>query len=718
MTKKYSLSTLTKLRATSSIVALCIASATMFTQAFAADYDEIIVTGEKRAKSLQDTQISVAVLNGATLERQIVTDLEEALLRVGNADISTTGDLSIRGIRKQGPTGGIPTNRMVLGYYVDNVALSSQAQRFALSNWDIQQVEVLRGPVTTVQGRNALAGGLLVTTERPQHEWGGKARVSYGEYNTYQLAGALTGSLIRDTLAFRVSIDHNKSEGYVTNITRSEDDYGQGGSTTIRGKLLFEPTSLPKLNATLAFTHITGDKTTGMVEIIGPDFDKRQSIASAPTLSKAEGINLYSLTVGYDLSDNLSFKSVTAYQDSDIVNAGPFQETDTTHPQRTIFGAFSDSLFSQEFLLSYTNDRLEALAGLYYADVKNEQERGGTFEAALFNPQLFGLDATSVAPLGENITNYAGFADINYQLTDWLKLTGGIRIDHEENTFTRSSNGLEVPALALTLIPALPEFSTEQSGTEILPKFGAVATLNEDVSLGFTYSRGYRPGGSGVNLIEILRTGTPDFYEYGAEQTNNYEASFRSQWLDRALTINANAYLIDWSNQQVNVLGSFGAGFDDTVITNAAASTVKGIEVDIIRHMGNLELYSSFAFSDTKYDSFTANGQDFSGLEFLRSPKFSGSVGGSYSFDNGFYLSANVNHIGSSFQNNENTVSLPSYTIVNASAAYEFKNYRIFAFAKNMFDTDAITQISFEGPVELRRLRPPRYMGAGVEFKF
>ncbi|MBL4837482.1 MAG: TonB-dependent receptor [Kordiimonadaceae bacterium] len=713
------------LKTVTSILALSLSATAMTHTVSAAGQDdefafeEIIVTGEKRAKSLQDTQVSVAVLTGETLNRQVVIDIEEALLRIGNADIATTGDLSIRGISKQGPTGGVPTNRMVLGYYVDGIALSGQAQRFALSNWDIGQIEVLRGPVTTVQGRNALAGGLIITTGTPENEWGGKARISYGEHNTYQLAAALTGPLVEDILAFRVSVDHNKSDGYVTNTTRNEDDYGQSDSTTIRGKLRFEPASLPDFTATAAFTHITMDRTAGMVEILGPDFEARTSISGAPTVSKTDGISLYSLTMDYDFSDHFSVRSVTAYQESDVINEGPFQETDPNNPQRTTFGLFEDSLFSQELLFTYTSDRFTALTGFYYADIENRQERGGTFEAGLFNPQLFGLDAVNVSPLTEEISNYAGFLDLSFQLNEWLELTGGIRIDKENNSFTRSSSGLSIPALSLDLFPALPATTTENSGgTEVLPKIGVVASLNDDVSLGFTYSRGYRPGGSGVNLIELLRTGQPDFFEYDAEQTDNYEVSFRSQWFERALTINANAYMIDWSNQQVNIFGSFGAGFDDTIITNAGASTVKGLEVEITGHIGRLDLFTSFAFSDTEFDEFIANGQDFQGLEFSRSPNFSGSAGFSYDFENGFFLSGNVNHMGSSYQNNENSISLDSYTIVNVTAAYEGENYRVFAFAKNLFDETATTQISFEGPAELRRLRPPRYIGAGVEFSF
>lgn len=692
------------------------------------EFEEIIVTGNKRLKSLQDTQTSVAVLRGDALDEQVVIDIEEALLRISNADVATTGNLSIRGIQKQGPTGGITTNRMVLGYYVDGVALSAQAQRFALSNWDIDQIEVLRGPVTTVQGRNALAGGLIVSTGKPEHEWGGKVRASYGTQNTYQLAAALTGPLIDDVLAFRVSVDHNKSDGFITNITRDEDDYGGSDSTTIRAKLQFDPVSIPDFSATAAFTHINMDRSGGAISSIGPNFDDRISIAGAPVVSETDGISLYSLTLGYDLSEQWSLKSVTAYQESDVLNELPFIEVNPGNPDHTAFGRFDDTLFSQEFLLTYTGDRLNGLVGLYYADVENYQERGATFNAGLVDPMLLGLNVSNVSPLREEISNYAGFIDFSYQVNDWLELIGGVRFDNEKNVFTRSSSGLEVSAISLALLPPVPDITTERSsGTEVLSKIGAVASLSESASVGFTYSEGYRPGGSGINLAEVVRSGVPALFEYDSEHTSNYELSFRSQWFDKALTLNANAYLIDWSNQQVNLVGPLGSAFDDEVIANAATSTVKGVEVEIMGNVGELDLYTSFAISDTEFGQFDANGRDFSGHEFARSPNFSGAAGFSYKFDSGLFISGNVNHIGSSFQNNSNTINLKSYTLVNVSTAYEWNNIRLFAFVKNLFDANAFTQIGFEGPFEvlsiggpfeLRSRRKPRYIGAGIELSF
>ena len=682
------------------------------------DWEKIIITAEKRGKTLQDTQASVAVLRGDVLEQQSVLDLEEALLRVGNVDLTTTGDLSIRGIGKQGPTGGIPTNRTVLGYYVDGVALSQQAQRFALSNWDVRQVEVLRGPVTTVQGRNSLAGALLLNTNDPMFEWEGKARLSYGQNNSLQTSVAITGPLIGDDLAFRFSVDHSSSDGDIFNTTVQDKKYGQSDSTTIRAKLLFEPQSIDDLSATLAFSRVTADKSDGQVEVIGPDFKSRISIAASPTLAEADAISMLSLNLTYELSDNLDFKSVTAYQNSDVINVGPFQESDSQNAQRVIFASFKDKMLSQELLLTYRAENWSALTGLYFSDVKNEQDRGGVFEAGIFNPQLFGLDANSTAPLKEEITNYAAFIDLSYEPTERLELQAGLRVDYEKNSFFRSSTGVTIEALDMSIIPPLSESATSASGSELLPKLGAVYSVNDDVSFGLIYSRGYRPGGSGANIIEVLRTGAPEFFTYEAETTDNYEVSFRSQWFKRQLTVNVNAYHIDWKNQQVSVFGSFGSGLDDTTINNAGASTVQGLELELNTQLDAFDLYSSIGYSKTEFDVFVSNDSNFSGNEFARSPNLTASAGGAYSFNNGIYLSANVSYNGDSWEDNENTIKLPAYTLVNLNMSYELNNYRFFGFVKNLFDKVAVTRISNAGPLQFSRLREARQVGVGVEYKF
>jgi outer membrane receptor protein involved in Fe transport len=682
------------------------------------DWEKIIITAEKRGKTLQDTQASVAVLRGDVLEQQSVLDLEEALLRVGNVDLNTTGDLSIRGIGKQGPTGGIPTNRTVLGYYVDGVALSGQSQRFALSNWDVRQVEVLRGPVTTVQGRNSIAGAVLLNTNDPEFDWGGKARLSYGQNNSLQTSVAVTGPLLGDELAFRFSVDHSSSDGEIFNSTLQDKKYGQSDATTIRAKLLFEPEYLDDLSATLAFSRVTADKSDGQVEVIGPDFESRISIAASPTLAEADAINMISLNVSYELSDALDFKSVTAYQDSDVINLGPFQESDSQNEQRFIFGSFNDQLLTQEFLFTYRGEDWSTLTGLYYSNIENEQDRGGVFEAGILNAQLFGLDAISTAPLKEEITNYAAFIDISYQPTQKLELQAGLRVDYEENNFFRSSTGVRIEAIDLTIIPPLPESNSSASGSELLPKLGAVYSVNEDLSLGLIYSKGYRPGGSGVNIIEVLRTGSPEFFTYDAEYTDNYELSFRSQWFDRSVTANVNAYYIDWQEQQVSVYGSFGVSLDDTTISNAGASTVQGLELELNTQFNAFDLYSSIGYSKTKFDEFISSGSDYSGNEFARSPNLTASAGGAYNFNNGVYISANVSYTGESWEDNENTIKLPSYTLVNLNMSYEMNNYRVFTFVKNLFDKVAVTRTVNEGDLQFGRLREARQVGAGIEVKF
>ncbi|MDO6489239.1 TonB-dependent receptor [Colwellia sp. 6_MG-2023] len=682
------------------------------------ELEKIIVTAEKLGKTLQETQASVVVLRGDILEKQSVLDLEEALLRVGNVDLNTKGDLSIRGIGKQGPTGGIPTNRTVLGYYIDGVALSEQAQRFALSNWDVGQVEVLRGPVTTVQGRNSLAGAVLLNTNDPEYYWGGKARLSYGQNNSLQTSVAVTGPLLDDKLAVRFSVDHSSSDGEIINSTLQDKKYGQSDATTIRGKLLFEPEDFNNLSATLAFSKITADKTDGQVEVIGPDFESRIAIAASPTIAKADGISMISLNMDYELSDSLDLKSVTAYQNSDVTNIGPFQESDSQNEQRVIFGSFNDQLLTQEFLLTYRGDNWSTLTGLYYSHVENEQDRGGVFEAGILNTQLLGLDASSSAPLKEEIINYATFIDISYQPTEQLELQAGLRVDYEENNFFRSTTGVRVEDIDLSIIPPLPESNSSASGSELLPKLGAVYSVNKDLSLGLIYSRGYRPGGSGVNIIEVLRTGSPEFFNYDAEYTDNYEFSFRSQWFNRTVTANVNAYYIDWQEQQVSVYGSFGSSLDDTTITNAGSSSVQGFELELSTQLDAFDLYSSIGYSKTKFDKFISNESDYSGNEFARSPNLTASAGGAYSFNNGIYFSANLSYTGKSWEDNENTLELPGYTLVNLNMSYEMNNYRAFIFVKNLFDKVALTRLTYEGDLQFGRLRESRQVGAGIEMTF
>ncbi|MFC4307783.1 TonB-dependent receptor [Steroidobacter flavus] len=686
--------------------------------------EEIIVTGTKIERTLQETQTSVSVLTGLELEADNVVGLEEALLRVANANIDPAGNISIRGIDKNG-SGGSTTNRMVLGVYVDGVAQSYQSQRFSSSTWDVKQVEVLRGPVGTLQGRNALAGAIVVNTNDPEFDFGGKLRASYGEDNTYQVAGALTGPLVDDVLAFRIAAEKEASDGDIYNTTTRDDKYGEYSQENVRAKLLFTPSSLPGLRALATFTYNKADPAPGSRYILGANYSDRETIVTSAEGSTSESKS-GSLQVEYDFGNHLSLTSISAYSSSDTLNLAPFSATDIANPQRITYGDFDDETISQELRIAYSGERLTALFGLYFADLTTEQGRGARINSgALGGPAG---DAVVASQVEEKITNYAAFTDITYRLTDKIELQAGGRLDREEADFTRDSAGAfwlnAAGQPTVQLLRPIPANETSLSGTEFLPKAGIVYHFTDDVSLGYVFSKGYRPGGTGVDVMSAIYSDVL-FYEFDAEKTDNHEVSLRTSWLDGRFIANANAYYVDWKNQQIVLSGRLSS-LDDFVIVNGTSSSLYGAELELLGTFGGFQTFASVGYSKTEYDAIEGLAQRYidlgfnagvqlDGKEFRYSPNVKGAIGASYRWDFGLRAAIDGSYVGSSYINAANTAKVPDYTLVNVNISYDTGFGEVFVFAKNVFDEDAVTLWNLP---QSRWMRDSRNVGVGFQANF
>ena len=218
-----------------------------------------------------------------------------------------------------------------------------------------------------------------------------------------------------------------------------------------------------------------------------------------------------------------------------------------------------------------------------------------------------------------------------------------------------------------------------------LPKLGVVYRFADDVSLGFTYQRGYRAGGSGSNFA----TGEP--FEFDPEFTDNVELALRSQWFDAKVTVNANLFYTEWTDQQVRV----GTGLD-RITVNAGESRLFGGEAELrLNPISGLELFGALAYVDTEFTDFINNGVDFSGNEFPDAADITGAFGAEYRFENGFYLAGDASYTASAFNDIANTDDFrnDSRFLVNARAGYEAENWSAVVYATNVFDVDYVIDV-------------------------
>lgn len=379
--------------------------------------------------------------------------------------------------------------------------------------------------------------------------------------------------------------------------------------------------------------------------------------------------------MSYDFSEEISLQSETTYFVNDFLERADSDQTNVP-------GGFSERLrnfdsIEQELRLNYDGDRLRGTAGLFFTRFELDSRTNGLVGA-------FGFNTLNI----DTVTNYAAFGEVEFDVLEDLTLIAGLRYDREELDLFSSFVSLA------GFPPPDPGTNINETYTAILPKGGIVYRFTEDHSLGFTAQKGYRAGGA-------LRRGiTGDIVPFDPETSWTFELAGRSQWLDGALTANANAYYTIWRDMQVNVPGvpipgsplpPFAFIIIDRSTANSGRSRLFGGEIELIYEpTDNIELFASGAYNNTRLIDFTSGGTVFDGNEFPDAPKFTAAFGGTYAFDEGWFISADASYTSSAFTDVGNTPALKSDArfLVNARAGYRDENFEVFAYTRNLFDEE------------------------------
>lgn len=733
--------------------------------------ETVIVTGEKASRGLQDTTTSVAVTTARAIEREHLQTFYDVVNRTANmSDTYGKSGFTIRGVSNTNVSGGGSSGLATI--YLDGAALpDAAAYSGPLEMWDIGQVEVLRGPQSTLQGRNALAGAVIIRSTDPTFTWGFKARAEAASGDARSIAFAGGGPIIADQLAFRLAVEDKSSDGFVYNPTRHVDA-DAADTFNIRGKLLLTPTALPGLRALATYSHNKRD--AGYIYTYSrtdtPDhYEHRVDTSGDPQTSNAKA-DIFTLDASYQLNDKLTLNGIASW--NKLHEIGQY-DTDYS-PARISYGTRDDTAktASQELRLNYAGDRLKGLVGFYHAKRDSEQntvsltnvEFPTSTLTALMTQTLVGLgysqplaaataadfsarytaalpvipvDYTSVNP--EQIETTALFFDGSFALTPKLSVLGGLRYDHEENTSSSTATAVlaatlpapsAFPATDQPFVPTVNAFVSgmvAQAGASApeatrkfkawLPKIGVKYAWTDDISTSLTAQRGYRSGGQMVNIARA------SVAPYDQEYTWNYEASLRTAWLDDTLTVNANVYYTDWKAQQVIVY--LGLNAYDYQVVNAGKSHLYGFEIEVAQAVTpNFNWYGSIGHTRTEFDEFNVSvgstSADLTGAEFPYAPHWTLAAGADYRWDNGLVANLNANYRAKAYsQADVNQASddlVKARALVNGRFGYEQEHWGIYVFGKNLLDTKYAQYARAADNIAL--LGDPRVIGVSLETRW
>ncbi|WP_312166771.1 TonB-dependent receptor domain-containing protein [Phenylobacterium sp.] len=601
--------------------------------------EELIVTAQKREESIQDVAGAVAAMGAADIAERGVRTVQDLQFQMPNFQAGTSASSTIIFIRGVGQSVGQPG----VATHVDGVYLS-RPHLVALPQYDLERIEVLRGPQGTLYGRNATAGAVNFITRAPGSQFEGYGQVAYGNYDELRLQGAVDLPL-GERVRSRVSLDYRDlGEGFVENVVPGNPDIGAAKTLSGRLRTQFDIAEDGVLDLVIWGAHTEGsgdyivlnNQPTPLAVANNPylagaivPLEPNRTSANRPSERDSTAYGA-TATLSWNLGE-ATLRSVTGYYWFDYTNS--FDADGTNLDATPLSNWYKSRTFTQEFNLSGKTGDLDWLAGLYLMDDKLSNQARYSFPLGLNVPSLRSqlLPGASLITQGVpyRTVAYAGFADGTYNVSDRLRVIAGARYSREEqDNFQTNQNGpLSTPLGEFPVFTSCLNRYVPLEFEAFTPRGGVQYDLDDEdrKSAYFTISKGFKSGG--LNQSSCGNS-------YQPEKLLAYEGGLKTRLLDGRLILNATAFYYDYQDFQITQITGLSA-----MIVNAPEATVVGLEIESAwspdEHWtlnANASLLKSTygEFSNTDSLAPALGMQDLDGNYLNYSPKASGNIGVQY----------------------------------------------------------------------------------------
>jgi iron complex outermembrane recepter protein len=708
--------------------------------------EEVLVTAQRRVTSLQATAAAITAVSEDDLQARSIGDVQDLGRLAPSMDVSIyqgEAQIYIRGIGYTGLIGGTDSST---AFHLNGVYLSRSAGAIP-GFFDVERVEVLRGPQGTLYGRNATGGSVNVISKGPSSQFASEAELTVGNYNHYRVLGALGGPLGSERVAARLAVQVEQRDGY-TDATRpdgSKDDIEDQRDIMARLSVRLEPAD--NFTIDLIGDYYEADDAASVWLYFGPGAATnpflRQYIAAQggvvpPVRSRDIGsdVDAFNRPKIWGVSGKLTWavgdytlSSLSAYR---VTRPRNFNDLDVTIANAiTQFRSEDDEQLSEELqIVSPAGRDFEWLLGAYYIDESNDVRNQYLFP---FIDDMFGLPADPTCCKlrldGQaNTEASAIFGEANYDFTDKLNVVVGGRYSRERRT---GRNDVEFVNFLTPLFDNQTPFEPA-TFTAFTPKVGLNYQLSDAVFAYASASRGFKSGGFNIGSYQ----NTP----FNPEKIWSYEAGVKTDLLERRLRLNLAAFYYDYTDLQVQDVEG-----NNTVVRNAASAVIQGLELETTALFGTalqVDLAATYLNSEFR-DSCLADPKhplpqpepgctgpsqrNLEGLQLPRAPELKLSVGAQYTLDlpntGQLILRGDYSHQSriffSAFEVTE--LSQEGYGWAKARLAYVAPGagWQLAAFIDNITDEEVISNATYIADLVdstiTGNMAPPRTYG--VQFK-
>lgn len=701
--------------------------------------EEVIVTAQKREQSLQEVPVAVTAFSAESLEQngiEDITDIQKlspnTTLQVSRGTNSTLTAF-IRGIGQQDPLWGFEPG---VGIYVDDVYIA-RPQGAVMDLFDIQAIEVLRGPQGTLYGKNTIGGAVKYTTARLGDEMEFSVAGTLGSFDQkdIKLSAAIP---LTDNLRIGAGVASFNRNGFGENVRTGEEHYNKD---ILAGRFTVE------YEAGDFFARFQADQTTdesnskhghrfapglGGEPVLESVYDT-QSNMPADNSVETSGM---SLTLDYQINDALSIKSVTAKREGDTQTVIDFDSTG--RPDFDVPAYYADEQLSQEFQLNYASDSFHLVSGLYYYD--------GT-AAGGFDAVLGYLDGALPGGLTQNVngsvdtTSLSAYAHADFALTDSLTLSVGGRYTKDEKTadvYKANFFGVYSPMFAqyydaswgvaqagAAPFAVLTDYTNSDEWSKFTPKVGMDYKINDAMMVYGSYSSGFKSGGFDMRGDASVNPETVEGYD--PETVETIELGIKADLFNERMRLNAAIFRAEYTDMQVTTQTFVPGGGFASAVLNAGESVIEGIELEsTIVFTDNLSANMTLGMVDAGFVEFISGGENIANqLEMQNTPDTTAMIQFNWSMD--MFGGELVTVPTYSYRSDTQIFETPgildqeAYGLLDLTMTYYSANedWKVSLIGKNLKDeTYRVAGYAFGGPFDTGFYGDPRTVALALEYNF
>lgn len=653
----------------------------------------IFITGDTMIRSQQRTAASVTAVDADELDALKGADaVSDVIGRMANVTLPSEGGQggtpTVRGQNGEGPNSGATAffggTAPRLAVNVDGHYLSYNELAFSTTSlWDVERVELFRGPQTVSQGANSIAGALIIDTTDPSFTSEGAVKLEAGTGGRLSASLMASGQVATDVAA-RFTLDHTQRDNFIdyTDSAFSLGDTDQDlSSTTGRFKLLWEPSQMQQLSTQFTYAHTDSNRPTW--EAASGDYSDYESTVTAnPSWAQETDTAIHDLSYAFDngltLSNQLQYSSMLT--------------TRTTSPESSGSAEIDQQNLSNETRLVF-GDEIDTISGVL-----------GLFVSHTDSDETLNLRGESV--FDDEKDSIGVFAGVDYRLTEKWYLGASLRYQSDRVQRVGSSPF------------AANDLDYDETFDAWLPKLTLAYDVNDVTTIGAMVSKGYNPGGV------VLGLSSQEWIEFDEETSIDYELFARTRVFDDRLGLTANLFYTQFEDMQRYVTSEAVDGLFEAVTVNAEEAHAYGLELgfdfepsDVLTVKGSLGLLK------TETDKFTSADSDYSGNSFGSAPDSTFGLSADWQVRPDVTLSGSIRYSGSYYSDDENTeaAKIDAYTVANARATYTPRdNVELYAYVNNVFGEDAVTSMRYSRTIAdyEATIVQPREIGLGVHVTF